>query len=106
MFEVAPLIAAPKFVITSATVLRDRLFVGADDGSLRVYDVVEGEEAGMGSALEPAPGAEEEATTRAHRPPPTHPPTHPPTAQPAVGSVPTSWRRFPSSPATSGPSAA
>ncbi len=42
VFEVWPLLQGPKFTITSAAVLRNSIYLGADDGSLRVYQISEG----------------------------------------------------------------
>ncbi len=43
VFEVLPLLSGLKCAVTSVAAFRGSLYVGGDDGSLRVYDVSSGE---------------------------------------------------------------
>jgi hypothetical protein len=43
VFEAWPLLVGPKFGVTSVAVLQTTLYVGCDDGALRVYEITDGE---------------------------------------------------------------
>jgi hypothetical protein len=54
VFEVVPVLASPKFAVSSAAAFRSKVYAAAEDGSLRVYDTGDGkwhDEAHTGHAL-------------------------------------------------------